>query len=184
MTVIAPQGEFIPVDLQLQDGRRVSLRAVRPQDKAAVQAVIRGLSEGSRYARFMAALRELSPQMLERAVNPDRTRELQLVAVCGEGAQEKIVGGARYVSGPGSRDCEFAVTVADEWQGLGLARRLLESLMQAALARGMERMEGYILASNTRMLGLAKRLGFTEVESPEGPSVCLVRCNLGSAASP
>jgi hypothetical protein len=41
-------------------------------------------------------------------------------------------------------------------------------------------MEGYILASNARMLGLAKRLGFAEVESPEGPSVRMVRCDLSS----
>lgn len=183
MTAGVLQAEFIPVDLQLRDGRRVTLRSVRPQDKDALQAVIRELSVGSRYARFMSALRELSPQVLERAVNPDQDRELQLVAVCGEGAQEKIVGGARYASGPGSGDCEFAVTLADEWQGLGLARRLLESLMHAARVRGMQRMEGYILASNSRMLGLAKRLGFAEVASPEGPTVRLVRRDLAGLPS-
>lgn len=175
-----PEAGFSPVDLQLRDGRRVTLRAVRPQDKDALQAAIKELSQESRYTRFMSALRELSPQMLERAVNPHQARELQLVAVVGEGAQEKIVGGARYGGSAGSRDCEFAVTVAEEWHGLGLARQLLEALMQAARARGFERMEGYILASNARMLGLAKRLGFAEVESPEGPSVRMVRCDLSS----
>jgi RimJ/RimL family protein N-acetyltransferase len=173
-----PETGFIPVDLELRDGRCVTLRAVRPQDKDAIQPFIKGLSEASRYTRFMSALRELSPQMLERAVNPNQASELQLVAVVGEGAQEKIVGGARYGSSAGSRDCEFAVTVADEWHGLGLARQLLEALMRAARARGFERMEGYILASNARMLGLAKRLGFAEVESAEGPSVRMVRCDL------
>ena len=82
----------------------------------------------------------------------------------------------------GSTDCEFAVTVVDEWHGLGLARQLLEALMQAARARGFERMEGYILATNARMLGLAKRLGFAEVESPEGPTVRMVRRDLGTVA--
>ena len=183
MTAAVLPAEFIPVDLPLAGGRRVTLRAVHPQDKDAMQAAIKRLSAESRYARFMTALRELPPQMLERAVNPDQARELQLVAVCGEGAQQKIVGGARYVGSPGSGDCEFAVTVADEWQGLGLARQLLQSLMQAARARGLERMEGYILASNSRMLGLARRLGFIEVPSPEGPGVRLVRRDLGRAAS-
>jgi hypothetical protein len=31
------------------------------------------------------------------------------------------------------------------------------------------------------MLGLATRLGFVRVASPEGPNVCLVRCDLGAA---
>jgi len=178
MTTAAQEAEFIPVDLQLRDGRRVSLRAVRPQDKEALQAAIKRLSPESRYARFMSPLRELTPKMLERAANPDPDYELQLVAVCGGGPQETIVGGGRYCGSAGSTECEFALAVADAWQGLGLARRLLESLMRAARARGMERMEGYILASNSRMLGLAKRLGFAEAASPEGPSVRLVRRDL------
>jgi RimJ/RimL family protein N-acetyltransferase len=178
MIAAAPAAEFNPVDLRLRDGRRVTLRAVRPQDKVELQAALKRLSAESRYARFMSPLRELSPQMLERATNPEESRDLQLVAVAREGVQEKIIGGARYAAGAGSMNCEFAVAVTDEWQGLGLAHQLLEALMRTAHARGFERMEGYILASNARMLGLAKRLGFVEVASPEGPTVRMVRCDL------
>jgi len=39
-------------------------------------------------------------------------------------------------------------------------------------------MEGDILASNGRMLRLAKRLGFVSVESLEDPTVRKVRCDL------
>jgi GNAT superfamily N-acetyltransferase len=164
--------------MRLRDGRRVTLRAVRAADRDALQAAVKQLSPESRYSRFMSALRELSPQMLERGVQPERGRELQLVAVFGEA----IVGGARYSAAANSKECEFAITVADEWQGAGLARLLLETLMREARARGFERMEGYILASNTRMLGFAKRLGFAQVESPEGPNVRLVRRDLNDPA--
>lgn len=136
------------------------------------------LSAESRYSRFMSPLRELPPRALDRITHPEPERELQLVAVALDGARERIVGGGRYSAAPGSSDCEFAVTVIDEWQGLGLARRLLEALMANARARGFERMEGYILASNSRMLGLAKRLGFERMASPEGPGVCMVTRNL------
>ena len=182
MKTAAPVAEFSPVDMRLRDGRCVTLRAVRPQDKNEFRAAFNRLSPGSRYARFMSALRELPPKMLERATNPEESRELQLVAVVREGEQEKIIGGARYAAGPRSSDCEFAVAVADEWQGLGLARQLLEALMRTARARRFRRMEGYILASNSRMLGLAKRLGFIEVASPEGPTVRMVRCDLNQIA--
>jgi RimJ/RimL family protein N-acetyltransferase len=178
VATVVPEAGFLPRDVELRGGRRVTLRAVRPEDKDEVQAFLKRLSEQSRYSRFMSPLRELSPKMLERAVNPEQGRELQLVAACGEGPQQTIVGGARYSAAPGSKDCEFALTVADDWQGLGLARRLLEALMDAARAAGFARMEGYILASNARMLGLAKRLGFERVESPEDPTVRLVRRDL------
>jgi GNAT superfamily N-acetyltransferase len=179
VAAIAPAADFEPVDVELRNGRRVKLRAVRADDKDRFQAALRSLSPESRYSRFMSSLRELSPQMLERATRPDAERELQLVAVVCDGEEETIIGGARYAAAPGSADCEFAIAVVDEWHGLGLARRLLETLMQTARARGFARMEGYILATNTRMLGLAKRLGFVSVRSPEGPTVSLVRRNLG-----
>jgi GNAT superfamily N-acetyltransferase len=178
MTAVAAEPEFPPVALQLRDGRRVTVRSVRPEDREEIQAAIKRLSPESRYTRFMSPLQELSRYMLDRAVSPAPGRELQLVAVSGEKPRPAIVAGARYSAGAGSRDCEFALAVADEWQGVGLARQLLEALIDAARARGFERMEGYILASNAPMLGLAKRLGFRQVESPEGPTVRLVQREL------
>lgn len=162
----------------MRDGRRVTLREVRADDAERMQAALRAMSAESRYSRFMSALRELSPKMLERATRPDAEREFQLVAVAGDGAEQKIVGGARYAAAPGSRDCEFALALIDDWQGQGLARQLLETLMRTARARGFERMEGYILPSNAPMLGLAKRLGFARVENADDPSVQTVRCEL------
>lgn len=66
--------------------------------------------------------------------------------------------------------------------GRGVARLLLETLMRAARARGFARMEGYILATNAAMLGLAKRLGFGAIESPDGPTVCRVRRDLAAVS--
>lgn len=175
-----PEAESLTAEVRLRDGRIVTVRAVRPGDREAVRAVVERLSAEARYSRFMSALRELSPRMLEQAVNPDPTRELQLVAVHSDGFRQVIVGGARYSAAAGSKDCEFAVTVVDDWHGVGLGRRLLEALMRAAQARGFERMEGYILASNAPMLGLARRLGFARVENPEDPEVRVVRRNLST----
>jgi len=182
MNALPRNTPFVPLEVQLRDGQRVTLRGVQPQDSEAFQAVIKALSEASRYTRFMSPLRELSPQMLERAVNPDPAHELQLVAVTGEPGREQIAGGARYCGSAGSNDCEFAITVAAQWQGRGLSRPLLTQLMRAARARGFAHMEGYILAGNARMLELARRLGFIEVQSPEGPTVRMVRCDLGTVA--
>ena len=177
---VSPEADFRPLAARLRDGTAVTVRAIRAEDADKLQAAIRALSAESRYSRFFAPLPELPPQLLERATRPDPKGELQLVAVAGAGLQEEIVGGARYAATATDGDCEFAVAVVDQWHGRGLARLLLETLMRAARARGFARMEGYILATNAAMLGLAKRLGFAAIESPEGPTVCLVRCDLGT----
>jgi GNAT superfamily N-acetyltransferase len=176
--VTSPQQHDPTVEVSLRDGRTVVVRAIREADAVKLQAAVRALSPQSRYSRFFSGLRELPPKWLERATHPDGDRELQLVAVMGSGADEQIVAGARYGAPAASTCCEFAVAVVDEWQGLGLARALLEILMRRAREHGFESMEGYILATNQPMLGLAKRLGFVPVKSPEGPSVCLLRREL------
>lgn len=174
--------DFHPLAARLRDGIEVTVRAIRAEDADKLQAAIRALSPESRYSRFFSPFRELPPQLLERATHPDAKAVLQLVAVAGSGLEETIVAGTRYAATATDRDCEFAVAVDDAWHGRGLARLLLEALMRTAHSRGFARMEGYILASNAPMLGLAKRLGFVRVESPEGPTVHLLRRNLGSVA--
>ena len=166
------------LDVELRDGRRVTVRTIREDDKDKLQDAIRALSVQSSYYRFFSPLPKLPAKLLERAIRPEAERELQLVAVVGEGAEEKIIGGARYSALADSRDCEFAVAVVDAWHGLGLARSLLETLVQLARARGFERMEGHVLATNKRMLSLARRLGFAEMASSEGPTVRMVRRDL------
>jgi len=165
---------FAPLRIALRDGRSVTLRTIREDDAESMQAAIVRLSEEARYTRFMAPLRTLSPAMLERAVHPVAGRDLALVAVAGEGADEVIVGGARTI-GAEDGSCEFAVTITDDWQGMGLASRLMRVLIEEARTRGMQRMDGYVLASNRPMLELARRLGFSVGPSEEGPSVRLVR---------
>ena len=153
----------LPMRAKLRDGREVILREIKAQDGGEVLEFFQRLSADSRYTRFMVPLRELSPAMLEATTHPNPDRDFALVAVAGEGSvDEDIVAGARYVSAPGSDTCEFAVTVADDWQGLGLASRLLEILIAQATARGLRCMEGYVLAINTPMRRLAKRLGFVD----------------------
>jgi GNAT superfamily N-acetyltransferase len=173
-----PGAAVEPVELTLRDGRRVTVREIRADDADRLQDAIRALSVESSYARFFSPLRELSPQLLQRATHPEPGRELQLVAVIDEGAGETIIGGARYAALPAAGDCEFAVAIVDAWHGFGLARRLLETLIRCARGHGFARMEGYVLATNTRMLGLARRLGFAEMASTEGPTVRMVRRDL------
>ncbi|HKA41069.1 MAG TPA: GNAT family N-acetyltransferase [Burkholderiales bacterium] len=159
----------------------MTIRSIRTDDAAAIQAAFAHLSREARYSRFMAPLNKLPPAMLKRAVQPAADRELALVAVAGDGADEIVVGGARYVRGSDDHTCEFAVTVSDDWRAAGLGSRMLKELIRDARARGLTRMEGYVLAANSPMLNLARRLGFGVAASAEGPSVRLVTLDLERA---
>ncbi|MDH4094867.1 MAG: bifunctional acetate--CoA ligase family protein/GNAT family N-acetyltransferase [Betaproteobacteria bacterium] len=156
---------------QPSEGPRVTLRPIRPEDAEMEQAFVKRLSSESRYFRFMDTLRELTPLMLVRFTQIDYDREMAFVATVPEGSAETEVAVARYVANPDGESCEFALVVADDWQGRGLGRRLMEKLIAVARARGQRSMLGHVLAENRGMLALARKLGFVVGDSGEGPMV-------------
>jgi RimJ/RimL family protein N-acetyltransferase len=175
---MAERASFGPIEVELRDHRRVRVREIRPDDADEVRQAFGRLSSESRYTRFMSSVKELSPEMLERAVHRRTERELGLVAEIDAPDGIDIVGGARYyVEGDGDSG-EFAVTVADDWQGVGLASRLLRELIQVARSQGVRRLEGFVLAGNSGMLALARRLGFTVDADPDDAMVKVVRLAL------
>jgi L-amino acid N-acyltransferase YncA len=161
----------------------VRLREIRTDDREEVRQAFDRLSSGSRYTRFLSSVKELSPQMLERAVHRQTERDLGLVAEIDAPDGIDIVSGARYYVQADNRRCEFAITVADDWQGVGLASRLMRELIQGARVRGLKQMEGFVLAGNSRMLDLARRLGFTVVTDPNDMTVKIVRLDLTNAGN-
>jgi RimJ/RimL family protein N-acetyltransferase len=171
-----------PVRMTLRDRRDATIREVRLDDARAMRAAFERLSEVTRYYRFMAPLKELSPAMAERSVRPLPDRERAVVAVTREDGDERIVGGARYIKEGDGETCEFAVTVADGWRGVGLASGMIRALVRDARSLGLKRMEGYVLAQNRAMLDLARRLRFEVKDSEEGPTVKLVTLDLRSTA--
>ena len=152
----------------LADGRRVTLRPVLPQDAELEQALVRSLSPASRYQRFFAPIRELPADWLQRMTQVDYHRHQALIVESFSGEHAIAVAEARFVVDESGQQGEFAVVVADDWQRLGLARRLLESLMRSAAEEGLQRLVGDVLATNSAMLALARGLGFRVLPHPDG----------------
>ena len=167
---IHPYPVELEEDLTLPDGRRVRLRPMRPEDAALEHEFVESLSAQSRYQRFMQHLPRLTPHMLARFTQLDYDRELALVALHGG----KFIGVGRYAPNPDGETAEFALTVADAWQGKGLGRALLERLCRLARDAGYRALYGYILPGNAAMSDLARRLGFTE-EARDAAEVTVVR---------
>ena len=101
--------------------------------KRLVDAFYR-LSEGSRYRRFFAPVRDLSEETLDYLVEIDHHDHEAIVALDAESGD--LIGVARYVrQAPGSERAEAAVVVADDWQGLGLGRAYWSASSAAPVRR-------------------------------------------------
>jgi acetyltransferase len=116
--------------------------------------------------RFMGALRHLPPALLARFTQIDYDREMAFVATHAAGKSERQVAVARYATLPDARTCEYAIVVADAWQGRGLARKMMLRLIEVAQGRGLATMIGFVDASNEAMLALCAQLGFAIAAEP------------------
>jgi acetyltransferase len=152
---------------------RLSLRAhcvrsIAPTDKAALQQFIRELSPASRYARFMAALRELPGNMLDRFLHPEPGREVVLVA---NSTRDGIVGLAQYVAEESGAGCEVALVVSDTWQRQGLGTEMLNALANVASDNAIGYFHADVLADNYPMRALARKVGCDVRHSSESPFI-------------
>lgn len=142
-----------PAIVVLEDGRSVSLRAAGARDAEEVQAFVRGLSRQARLERFFVAIAELTPRQLERMVSSPG------LAVLARDRDGRMVGHAQYALADG--EAEFAVVVADAWQGAGLGERLVSLLIEQAWLAGIRGLSGVTRLQNAPMQRLASKLGFS-----------------------
>ncbi len=164
--------------ITLRDGTSLTIRPIRPADMDLEKDFVRKLSDYSRYYRFMQPIRELSPAMLEHFTHPDYDQEMALIALSLREGKEEEIGVARYVKYPDGRQCEFALAIADAWQGKGVGTALMQALIAVARSAGMESMEGFVLTTNQAMLKLVKFLGFSVKMNRADPTQMTVLKNL------
>ena len=172
--------------VRLRDGRQVTVRAVVASDVTKIVQAFDKLSADARYTRFMAHKKQLNAQALERSLHPIPGQAFVFVATFPDSDGFEIVGAAQYVRADANDDrvCEFAITVAEDWRGSGLAPHLLARLVRRARRDGYGTMEGLVTTGNRPMLALARKLRFKVEAVPGDASVLRVERQLVGAEPP
>ena len=117
----------------------ITIRAVRPDDRERIVRAFQALDRRSVYLRFFSYRKALSEEELRRVTECDGVSEAVLVATVGSGSRETIVGVGGYVRTGAGADVAFAVE--EDFQGRGVASRLLQQLAGIARLNGIERFE-------------------------------------------
>ena len=158
--VISPYSAEDESHLVTEEGSRLFVRPVRPEDAPLFQRFFKVLSPGTIYYRFFSHVNELSPNMLARFTQIDYDREIALVALDDAPEVEQMLGVARIIGDPDGKEGEFAIVVGDPWHGKGIGSSLLEKCLAIAKKRGFQRVHGSVLRENPSMRALGKKLGF------------------------
>lgn len=143
----------------------VSIRSIEPEDLPALRTFVNHLSRKTSYKRLLSG-RTPTEEELQRWCSVDPSREEAIVAITGDRTEDSMAGVARYVQ-ESPAEADFAIVLADAWQGLGLGKLLMTALVASAKQRGLHRLTGITLTSNVGMLSLARSLGFTPMRLPD-----------------
>ena len=118
--------------------------------------------------RFFSGLEKLPEHVLKEFTTPRFPISYAVVAIISDGDEERQIGVARWAPTGTEGIAEFAVVVADDCQGQGIASRLMRVLITAATVGGLQRLEGLILKENAPMLTMVKKMGFTACSDHDG----------------
>jgi len=147
---------------RLKNGTVVTIRRIRGDDKDKLSEAFRNLEPESVYTRFFHQKKTLTDQELKVATEVDFENVVALVVTAGEGENETIIAGGRYVClepAIAQRSAEMAFTVEEDYHGQGIASLLLRHLTSIGREKGISQFEAEVLPENIAMLTVFSRGG-------------------------
>ena len=167
MFSIIPDGISYREFVLLKDGQGVLLRIAAVRDIDRVEAFIRGLSLESLAMRFMGGVASVPRKFVEELCDPNLHLRACLLAVEGEGEEERVLGLGNYVGGGGAV-AEVAFMIGDAHQGRGIGTLILERLAGLAAASGYLGFEAELYSKNRKMDNVFMDTGFETRRAMEG----------------
>lgn len=164
---IRPYPEEFVRTAQLKDGTEVLLRPIKPEDEPAWHRLLARCSQQSIWFRFRYLFKETTHEMAVRFCFIDYDRELAIVAESVAAEPRELLGVGRLVADPNHEQAEYAVLVADAWQGRGLGSLLTSYCTEIAERWGVCRLYAETTPDNTRMIRTFQRWGFTLEHKPD-----------------
>jgi GNAT superfamily N-acetyltransferase len=161
----------------LKNGLAVTIRHLRPDDRERIAKAVRQLDRESLYTRLFSYRNELTESGLDRIMRVDPGHEVALVVTTRAGNDQIVIGSCRYVvsrAEGAQATAEVAFVVEEDYQGFGIASRLLRHLAQIAREHGIATLEADVLAGNKSMLGVFARSGLPMTKRRDGDSVHVV----------
>lgn len=176
--IISPYPNQYESEWMLEDGTPVLIRPMKPEDESLVKDLLDNCSPRTIYFRYFAVVKNWPHESLVRFTQYDYDREIGIAAIGLPPGPPTMMGVGRLVMPPERPDAEFAVIVADPWQGKGLGEKLIERVIEIARENGVQTLVGDVLPENEKMLSLVKKIGFKLLRLEEG--TCKVELDLAS----
>jgi acyl-CoA hydrolase/ribosomal protein S18 acetylase RimI-like enzyme len=153
--------------LHLRDSKEYILRPLGPADDRRLQEFFYSHTEETIVRRYGFTVTRMSRERAFELVGVDQTRDLALVIVELQGPRQVIHSVGRYYLDPGGKSAEMAFVVSEKTRRLGMARTLLERMLEIASERGLEFLWAQVDRDNSAMLSLFRDYKPAEAEGED-----------------
>lgn len=161
--------------IQLRDDREYILRPLGPADDRRLQEFFYSHTEETIIRRYGFTITHMSRERAFELVGIDQNRDLALAVVELQGPRQVIHAVGRYYLDPDRKGAEMAFVVAENKRRLGMARTLLERMIEVGLKRGLQFLWAQVDRDNAPMLSLFRDYGAIE---SQGEDLHTVRIDL------
>jgi len=173
---IRPYPKIWERHLALQDGMKIFVRPVRPEDEALYPQFLNAVTPEDLRLRFFALIKEFSHGFIARFTQIDYSRAMAFIAI--DEANGQMLGVVRFHTDSAYESGEYAILIRSDLKGHGLGWLLMELIIEYARAEGLRLIRGQVLQENTTMLQMCRELGFQITSDPEDSSIAVVNLPL------
>jgi acetyltransferase len=164
--VISPYPYEYITEFPMQNGEKVILRPIRPEDEPLEAEMFTTFSEQTQRFRFFGLIKYTSHDMLTRYTQIDYDREMAIIAEhTNEQGKKRMLGVVRLIADPYKNTAELAIVVGDPWQRLGLGNRLTDYILEIARKKEVKRVVANIMKDNVIMKHILEKRGFKLIDS-------------------
>lgn len=150
----------------------VLIRPIKLTDERMFQELYYSLSDQDRILRFFKPHKFFPHEETQDQILIDYHTKMVLVALIGEEHKsQKIIASAAYYLNANTNFCDFSVTVHEEFRGQGIAKFLLNKIIEISQKKGFAGISGDVLMTNAPMIHLLKTLDYNVKFTPTGSSL-------------
>jgi acyl-CoA hydrolase len=151
------------------------LRALNPADERRLQEFFYSHTKETVRMRYNYIPQGMTREKSCDLVSVDQRKDVAITIVKQEGSRNFIEAVGRYYLYPKENACEVAFVTRENSQGKGMAKILLEKMIEIARARGLSKMFAIVRSENKPMISVFEQFAFKRVFNPDPGEIELIR---------